>query len=124
PLELYAHPANKFVAGFIGSPAMNFADVTINDTGGVVTAESQGLRLQVPPAKAGALRAYKGQSVAFGVRPEDVHIATGSDPAGLTPAPGLRRRSRRSKAVHTTRERTVHGPTCCWCWLLKASNLR
>ena len=84
PLELYAHPVNKFVAGFIGSPAMNFADVTINDTGGVVTAESQGLRLQVPPAKAGALRAYKGQSVAFGVRPEDVHIATGADPAGLT----------------------------------------
>jgi len=84
PLELYAKPANKFVAGFIGSPAMNFADVTINDTGGVVTAESQGLRLQVPPAKAGALRAYKGQNVAFGVRPEDVHIATGSDPAGLT----------------------------------------
>jgi multiple sugar transport system ATP-binding protein len=84
PLELYAHPANKFVAGFIGSPAMNFADVTINDTGGAVTAEAQGLRLQVPPAKAGALRAYKGQSVAFGVRPEDVHIATASDPAGLT----------------------------------------
>ena len=84
PLELYAHPANKFVAGFIGSPAMNFADVTINDTGGSVTAESQGLRLQVPPAKAAALRAYKGQTVAFGVRPEDVHIATGSDPAGLT----------------------------------------
>src|SRR5213075_1931009 len=84
PLELYAHPANKFVAGFIGSPAMNFADVTINDTGGVVTAESQGLRLQVPPAKATALRAYKGQNVAFGVRPEDVHIATGSDPASLT----------------------------------------
>ena len=84
PLELYAKPANKFVAGFIGSPAMNFADVTINDTGGVVTAESQGLRLQVPPAKAAALRAYKGQNVAFGVRPEDVHIATGSDPAGLT----------------------------------------
>jgi multiple sugar transport system ATP-binding protein len=84
PLELYARPANKFVAGFIGSPAMNFADVTINDGGGTVTAESQGLRLQVPAAKAGALRAYKGQIVAFGVRPEDVHVATGSDPAGLT----------------------------------------
>jgi multiple sugar transport system ATP-binding protein len=84
PLELYARPANKFVAGFIGSPAMNFADVTISDSGGVVAAESQGLRLQVPAAKAGALRAYKGQTVAFGVRPEDVHVATASDPAGLT----------------------------------------
>ena len=84
PLELYARPANKFVAGFIGSPAMNFADVTINDGGGAVTAEAQGLRLQVPAAKAAALRAYKGQTVAFGVRPEDVHMATGSDAAGLT----------------------------------------
>src|ERR671937_140643 len=63
PLELYNRPANKFVAGFIGSPAMNFADVAIHDTGGSVTAESPGLRLQVPPTKAGALRAYKGQTV-------------------------------------------------------------
>ena len=84
PLELYAHPANKFVAGFIGSPSMNFADVTINDVGGTVTAETQGLRLQVSPAKAAALRPYKGQTVSFGVRPEDVHIATGADPAHYT----------------------------------------
>jgi multiple sugar transport system ATP-binding protein len=84
PLELYARPANKFVAGFIGSPAMNFADVTISDVGGTVTAEAQGLRVQVPPAKAGVLRPYKGQTVTFGVRPEDVHIATGADPGHYT----------------------------------------
>jgi multiple sugar transport system ATP-binding protein len=84
PLELYSRPANKFVAGFIGSPAMNFADVTINETGGMVTAENQGLRLQVPAARAAALRPYKGQAVAFGIRPEDVHVATGADPAHLT----------------------------------------
>jgi multiple sugar transport system ATP-binding protein len=84
PLELYARPANKFVAGFIGSPAMNFVDVTINDAGGAVTAETQGLRLTVPAAKAVALRAYKGQSVTFGVRPEDVHVASGADQSQYT----------------------------------------
>jgi multiple sugar transport system ATP-binding protein len=81
PMELYSRPANKFVAGFIGSPAMNFVDVTINDAGGTITAETQGLRLTVPPAKAGTLRPYKGQSVTLGVRPEDVHVATAADPA-------------------------------------------
>ena len=81
PLELYGHPTNKFVAGFIGSPAMNFIDVAINEVGGQVVAETQGFRIAVPPAKTAALKAYKGQQVAFGVRPEDVHLATGADAA-------------------------------------------
>jgi multiple sugar transport system ATP-binding protein len=84
PLELYGRPANKFVAGFIGSPAMNFADVGINEVNGVVVAETQGFRVGVPAAKVGALRAYKGQQVALGVRPEDVHVASGADPAQNT----------------------------------------
>jgi multiple sugar transport system ATP-binding protein len=83
PLELYGHPTNKFVAGFIGSPAMNFVDVAINEGNGGVMAETQGLRLGVSAGKAGALRAYKGQQVSLGVRPEDVHVATGADPAAL-----------------------------------------
>jgi multiple sugar transport system ATP-binding protein len=81
PLELYGHPTNKFVAGFIGSPAMNFIDVAINEANGQVVAEAQGLRLLVPPAKAAVLRPYKGQQIALGVRPEDVHVATGADAA-------------------------------------------
>ena len=81
PMELYGRPTNKFVAGFIGSPAMNFVDVTINEANGAVVAEAQGLRLAVPPAKAAALRAYKGQQISLGVRPEDVHVATGADAA-------------------------------------------
>jgi multiple sugar transport system ATP-binding protein len=83
PLELYSRPANKFVAGFIGSPAMNFLDVTIGDAGGL-WAEAQGLRVKVPPAVAGRLGAYKGQKVTLGVRPEDLHIASGADPAEYT----------------------------------------
>jgi multiple sugar transport system ATP-binding protein len=81
PLELYGHPTNKFVAGFIGSPAMNFLDVGITEANGAVVAETPGLRLSVPPAKGTALKAYKGQQVALGVRPEDVHVATAADPA-------------------------------------------
>jgi multiple sugar transport system ATP-binding protein len=84
PMELYGHPTNKFVAGFIGSPAMNFMDVSINEANGAVVAETQGLRLTVTPARAAALRAYKGQQVGLGVRPEDVHMATGADAAHHT----------------------------------------
>jgi multiple sugar transport system ATP-binding protein len=81
PMELYGRPANKFVAGFIGSPAMNFVDVAINEADGAVVAEAQGLRLAVSAAKGAALRAYKGQQVALGVRPEDLHMASGADAA-------------------------------------------
>ncbi len=84
PLELYGKPANKFVAGFIGSPAMNFVDVSIADAGGALWAEAQGLRVQVAPAHAGRLGAYKGQQVTLGVRPEDLHVATGNDPGEYT----------------------------------------
>ena len=42
PLELYGTPANKFVAGFIGSPAMNFVDVTINEVNGALVADGTG----------------------------------------------------------------------------------
>src|SRR6266699_867040 len=81
PLELYGKPANKFVAGFIGSPAMNFIDVTIADANGSLWAESAGFRVKVPPASAGRLGAYKGQRVTLGIRPEDLRVATGSDSA-------------------------------------------
>src|SRR5258706_3516866 len=49
PLELYGKPANRFVAGFIGSPAMNFLPVTISDSAGALWADAEGLRLKVPP---------------------------------------------------------------------------
>src|SRR5690348_16505732 len=48
PLELYAKPANKFVAGFIGSPAMNFMDVTVNEANGGMWAETPGFRIKIP----------------------------------------------------------------------------
>src|SRR6188474_2425336 len=47
PLELYNQPANKFVAGFIGSPAMNFAAVTVTEANGSLIAENSGLRIKL-----------------------------------------------------------------------------
>jgi multiple sugar transport system ATP-binding protein len=78
PLELYGRPANKFVAGFIGSPAMNFIDVTIAN-GATLRAEAPGLNVAIPPARVDRLRPYKGQRVTLGIRPEDLHVATGAD---------------------------------------------
>jgi multiple sugar transport system ATP-binding protein len=84
PLELYSKPANKFVAGFIGSPAMNFMDMTIAETNGAVWSENPGLRIKVSDDRAERLRRYKGQPVTLGIRPEDLHVATGGDPAHAT----------------------------------------
>src|SRR3954452_4949754 len=66
PLELYDRPANRFVAGFIGSPAMNFVTTSVASSGGGLWAEAQGMRIRVPPQKQQALERYAGQSVLIG----------------------------------------------------------
>src|SRR6059036_1133181 len=81
PLELYGKPANRFVAGFIGSPSMNFVDVTVADAGGALWVETAGLRVKVPPIHTSRLVPYKGQQVTLGIRPEDLQLASGSDPS-------------------------------------------
>jgi multiple sugar transport system ATP-binding protein len=83
PMELYNEPANRFVAGFIGSPAMNFAEVRIAGENGSVWAEAEGLRLKVPAPLRARLAPYAGKSTTLGVRPEDLHIAGAGDPAEL-----------------------------------------
>jgi len=84
PLELYQRPANRFVAGFIGSPAMNFVSASVAAADGGLWFESPGLRLKVPPAKTDALRRYSGQRVVLGLRPETLRPANGADPAEYT----------------------------------------
>ena len=81
PLELYEKPANKFVAGFIGSPSMNFVDVAISESGGALWADAEGLRLKVPPQKVAGVRAHSGKRMTLGMRPEALHPASGSDHA-------------------------------------------
>jgi multiple sugar transport system ATP-binding protein len=72
PAEIYEYPRNQFVAGFIGSPAMNFFDVTYRD--GVIS-DGKGLRLSVPEGRAKILedQGYNGKQLVFGIRPEDIH---------------------------------------------------
>src|SRR5258707_720383 len=83
PLELYNRPANRFVAGFIGSPAMNFADVTLADGNGRVTAEAQVLKISLPEPVAHRVNGRNGGKATVGIRPEDIHIAGPADPAEL-----------------------------------------
>src|SRR5271169_6816018 len=83
PLELYNEPANLFVAGFLGSPAMNFAPVQVSGSEGAVWVENEGLRIKPAGEAAGRLGRYVGQEVALGIRPEDLHIASAADPPEL-----------------------------------------
>jgi multiple sugar transport system ATP-binding protein len=83
PLELYNTPANRFVAGFIGSPAMNFANVKVSEANGAVWAANEGMRIKVPTEIAARLNRYAGKECVLGVRPEDLRIANAADPPDL-----------------------------------------
>jgi multiple sugar transport system ATP-binding protein len=73
PLELYDHPANVFVAGFIGSPAMNFVPATLKKSGGAAQLVlDDGTQLPAPPACGGS----DGQTVVLGTRPEHLRLAS------------------------------------------------
>jgi multiple sugar transport system ATP-binding protein len=84
PLELYGRPRNRFVAGFIGSPAMNFIETTVADGAGALWVECAGLRLRVPAERSARLAGKRRQAVVLGIRPEDLHPATAADHADLT----------------------------------------
>ena len=73
PNNLYNTPCNQFVAGFIGSPQMNFVDVTIEKDGDSVCAVFGDNKIAIPEGKAGALEEYVGKEVVMGIRPEDIH---------------------------------------------------
>ena len=75
PMELYNEPANRFVAGFIGSPAMNFIGVRLSGENGGLRAETQGMKIKVPEHLTNRLGPYAGKEVTFGIRPEDLSIA-------------------------------------------------
>jgi len=83
PLELYNTPANRFVAGFIGSPAMNFAPVKVSEANGTLWASNEGMRIKVPAETASRLKPYAGKDCVLGVRPEDLRIANAADPPDL-----------------------------------------
>jgi multiple sugar transport system ATP-binding protein len=72
PLEVYKHPANRFVAGFIGSPAMNFIDVVLVREAQADWVVADGFKVQLPEEFHDRLGPYTGRPVVFGVRPEDM----------------------------------------------------
>jgi multiple sugar transport system ATP-binding protein len=77
PLELYARPANRFVAGFIGSPPMNFFQgVVLRENGSLVFRAGGGFDLPVGAGAAKALQARLGKAITLGLRPE--HIVEGA----------------------------------------------
>ena len=75
PQNLYDKPCNLFVAGFMGSPQMNFLDATVVVDGDVANLEIAGHAILLPPAKSKKLieGGYDGKIVTFGIRPEDVY---------------------------------------------------
>jgi len=75
PLDLYDKPSNLFVAGFIGSPAMNFIDATIQRNGSASAIAPDGSRLPLPQS----LAARDGQKIVYGIRPEHLDLADGAD---------------------------------------------
>jgi multiple sugar transport system ATP-binding protein len=87
PLALYDRPANRFVAGFLGSPAMNFIEGrVVRDLGLRFRAEDGGVELPVPAPWAAVLEERVGDSVTLGVRPERVMTAgSGAPGADATP---------------------------------------
>jgi multiple sugar transport system ATP-binding protein len=86
PLTLYNQPANMFVAGFIGSPAMNFLPVTVVAEGDKLYADGGSFKVELPAEQSGKTQAYIGKECVFGIRPEDIYD---KNLEGLVkPAPG------------------------------------
>ena len=78
PLEIYAEPANRFVAGFIGSPAMNFLPVNVRN-GADITLENAYLKLEFPLERYPQLKDYTSKEVILGVRPEHLTLSDGTE---------------------------------------------
>jgi multiple sugar transport system ATP-binding protein len=83
PLQLYNTPANRFVAGFIGSPAMNFAPVRLAEEDGALWAQNEGIQIKLTAEHRARLHTRAGTEVTLGIRPEDLRVVDGSDPSDL-----------------------------------------
>jgi multiple sugar transport system ATP-binding protein len=86
PDVIYNSPVNMFVAGFIGSPSMNFILGNLTEEGGTIVFKANGINVQVPEGRAKLIRdkGYVGKEVILGIRPEDLH----DEPIFLEGSPG------------------------------------
>ena len=86
PQNLYDHPANIFVAGFIGSPAMNLFEARLMGSSEAIHIQTKAFQVEVPTQMIPALTDHLGKEVIFGIRPEDIHDKRFM-PVGLAAAP-------------------------------------
>ncbi|MGE3538981.1 MAG: ABC transporter ATP-binding protein [Candidatus Tectimicrobiota bacterium] len=85
PMEVYNTPHNQFVAGFIGSPPMNFMDARLVQDNGGLAVDLKGLRLPLPGQRAKSVEAYTNKNIIFGIRPEDIKPAGEQQGGTLAP---------------------------------------
>jgi multiple sugar transport system ATP-binding protein len=85
PSNLYNNPYNVFVAGFIGSPSMNFFDATLKQSGDNLIADANAFQLTIDARHAAPYKSQVGRDVILGIRPEDIHDWN-YQPSGITPA--------------------------------------
>jgi multiple sugar transport system ATP-binding protein len=72
PLDLYDNPANKFVAGFLGTPPMNFLTVKVLEKNGRIVLNGVSFEVAIAPEHVNSMKAYINKEVYFGIRPEDL----------------------------------------------------
>jgi multiple sugar transport system ATP-binding protein len=104
PKELYELPQNRFVAGFIGSPSMNFVEVKIDVSGGTVKLSEEGVELIPDDVQSALLRDSGLEKVIVGFRPE--HLI-----AGVPPGPGLRITAAIDVIEFLGNDQLIHGIT-------------
>ena len=86
PQELYHHPATKFVAGFIGSPSMNFIPARLEQASGALRLHlPHDIVLNVPAARTALYQPHAGKDVLFGIRPEHLTDDKATDKANTAP---------------------------------------
>jgi multiple sugar transport system ATP-binding protein len=85
PQNLYDKPGNVFVAGFIGSPAMNFFNAKLSRADGGMVVDADSFQVPVPADRSSTFDRFVGRQVIFGIRPEDIHDPSFAPP-GITPA--------------------------------------
>jgi multiple sugar transport system ATP-binding protein len=76
PLSLYDHPCNLFVAGFIGSPSMNFIHCLLMQNNGIIADEGN-VKIKIPAEYTPKLKPFLNQKIIIGIRPEDISLSPG-----------------------------------------------
>jgi multiple sugar transport system ATP-binding protein len=85
PLHLYNYPGNKFVAGFIGSPPMNFLNVTVLEENGALILDEGSFKLKVSAEHTEYLKKYADKDLYFGIRPEDLSFSEDAGAPNIIP---------------------------------------